>query len=307
MRISIALLGLGLLIGAAAAPAWCEASVALDDAVLQRTAVPQAETTWTPCGDIVYSSGATALRQPPRKRWRVMLAGYLWATDIKGTSYSNGAATDIDIEFSDLFDKLESAFMGYAEFGYDRWSLAVDTSFVSLKSELTLPFVGAAFDTTLDQTLIDLRLGYQVWCKKVGSSKWGACCHDRMLTVDAVLGARYWHMQQDVRLVLPVGAPVSGGNDTSWWDPYVGARARWQFAKRWGVGLYADIGGFDIGDASALTWQVQALLRFHITRGFFLTLGYRVLDVDRVEGSGLNRNGIDATYPGPALGLGVIF
>lgn len=100
---------------------------------------------------------------------------------------------------------------------------------------------------------------------------------------------------------------TSAESDESWWDPYVGARFRWQFAKRWGMTVYGDVGGFGIGDTSDFTWQLQTLLRFHITRGFLVALGYRALGTDRVSGSGATRNGVDATYHGPLFGLGFTF
>ena len=252
-------------------------------------------------------SGVSPVVQAPRKRWKAMVAFYLWATDISGTSYADGVATDIDIEFSDLFDKLEVALMGYAEYRYDRWSIALDASYVSLKETVTGPLGRVPLSFGLDQTIVDLRLGYQVLCRQTGSDSWGRCCYPRMLSLDAVVGARYWNLEQDNELVLPGGGVVSRSTSNDWVDPYVGARFRWQFAKRWSVSLYGDVGGFGIGDGSDLTWQLQTMLRFQITRGFFVGLGYRHLDIDRVEGSGATANGIDAAYSGPLLGIGFQF
>jgi len=284
-------------------------SALADDSSLLRPLSAQADEPWVQCSGQEYVRyGAPTLNTAPRQSWHVTLAAYLWATDISGTSYADGVPTDIDIAFDDLFDKLESAFMGYVEVQYKRWSFAVDASVVNLKNDVAGPVGFVSGDVTLDQTIVDLRLGYTALCRQVGSSQWGSCCYPRFMTLDGVVGARNWSFDQELTLNRPTtGTPVSVSTDESWWDPYVGARWRWQFAKRWGFSLYGDIGGFGIEDASELTWQIQAMVRFHITRGLFVAAGYRALDVDRVEGSGASQNGIDATYHGPVIGVGYRF
>jgi len=257
---------------------------------------------------VLYQAAPVRQTSPaPRKDWHVIVATYLWASDISGTSYSNGEATDIDIAFGDLFEKLDYAVIGYVEGRYKRWSLAVDGSVLGLSGSRTGPLVGAQLGAELTQTIIDVRLGYTVFCKPGCGYRWGRCCYPSGMNLDAILGARYWNLEQDVQVAIPGGPIVERGSTTSWWDPYVGARFRWQFAKRWGLTAYGDVGGFGISDASELTWMFQAHVRYFITRGFFVSLGYRALDVDRVEGTGATRNGIDATYHGPVLGLGYVF
>lgn len=243
-----------------------------------------------------------------KKRWSGAVATYLWASGIKGTSFADGERTDIDVAFTDLFDKLEYAFMGYAEARYDKWSFAIDASTLQLTESRSGPIGGrAALDTTLTQTIIDLRLGYTVFSCQKGGVKWGRCCYPRLSVVDVVVGARHWDLDTDLVLSSPVAGPLNKNVGAAWWDYYAGARWRWQWAKRWSLSAYGDIGGFGISDSSELTWQLQALVRYQITRGFFVAAGYRALDVDRVEGSGATRNGVNATYHGPVLGLGYIF
>jgi hypothetical protein len=73
------------------------------------------------------------------------------------------------------------------------------------------------------------------------------------------------------------------------------------------VSLHGDVGGFGIGDASELTWQVQAVVGFRLTRRLSLLLGYRVLDLDRTTGDGAQKNGSATTQQGPLAGLGIVF
>lgn len=246
------------------------------------------------------------VQQAPRKRWSVTIAAYMWAANISGTSYSDGAATDVDIDFGDLFDRLDYAVPAYVEGRYDRVSLAVDFLFMKFLGNRVGPAGLVGGTGQLSMQLADFRLGYTLLCRTVGSAQWGNCCHPRLLTLDGVIGARNWDVDQDIQILGPGGGGlVLRSGNQNWWDGYVGARLRWQFHKRWAATLYGDIGGFGIGNSASLTWQLQATLRYYITRGFWAGLGYRAIDVDRVEGTGLMRNGVDLTFHGILLGFGV--
>lgn len=255
----------------------------------------------------VYRAAGTIPKGPPvQSDWRGFIALYAWATSISGTSYDGGFDTDIDVGFDDILSQLDFAGFGYGEVGYKRWAFGIDTALVGLSKGLAmrdnvLPSV------ELRQMTLDFRLGYTVFCKDLGTRAWGGCLYPRRLTVEAIAGARYWNVKQTVNLVQAGAPEVSRTSRVTWWDPYVGARVRWPFAKRWSLGLYGDVGGFGLKNASELTWQAQAVLSYHLSRHWALTLGYRALNVDRVEGSGSAREGLDATYHGPLLGVGYIF
>lgn len=254
----------------------------------------------------VYRAGRTPMGPPVEKDWRVVIAGYTWASSISGTAYDDGVESDIDVPFSDIVDILDYALFGYFEVGYRRWSFAIDTSFIGLEKSLPQrgPFLP---DFKLDQTILDLRFGYTLYCRNLGFDGWKCCLYPRRLTLDAIAGVRYWNVKQTLEVRSAAAPTVDRVSRESWWDPYVGARLRWPFAKRWGASLYGDIGGFGIGAASDLTWEVQALLTFNITRQLYAGLGYRALYVDRVQGSGNAREGQKSTTHGPILGLGFKF
>jgi hypothetical protein len=48
------------------------------------------------------------------------------------------------------------------------------------------------------------------------------------------------------------------GTSESWVDPIVGVALRAPLSDRWFARRFADVGGFGIGDASELSWQVYA-------------------------------------------------
>jgi hypothetical protein len=60
-----------------------------------------------------------------------------------------------------------------------------------------------------------------------------------------------------------------------WFDPYIGARARYNFSKAFYTAVRGEIGGFGIG--SDLMWQVEGVVGVNITRNIFSEIGYRAL------------------------------
>ena len=63
-----------------------------------------------------------------------------------------------------------------------------------------------------------------------------------------------------------------------WFDPYVGVRARYQFAPPWYLGAKADVGGFGVG--SQITCDVYGAVGCQLSRKVFLEAGYRYLYTD---------------------------
>jgi hypothetical protein len=68
-----------------------------------------------------------------------------------------------------------------------------------------------------------------------------------------------------------------------------------------------DFGGFGIGSASDLTWNLWTVVDYRLTERFSLKLGYRIYDLDYSRGSGRNEFGFDGQMTGPVLGLTVRF
>lgn len=69
--------------------------------------------------------------------------------------------------------------------------------------------------------------------------------------------------------------------------------------------MRGDIGGFGAG--SDFTWHVNGLVHFQPWRYVAIIVGYRVLDQDYEEGSGVNRFKYDMRISGPLAGLNIIW
>ena len=81
----------------------------------------------------------------------------------------------------------------------------------------------------------------------------------------------------------------------TWADPLLAARYHAMLSPRFGVSVYADVGGFDAG--SRLTWQAIGSLDYDVTHWATLRAGWRYLAVDRA----LRRGGfgVDVGFNGP--------
>ena len=100
-------------------------------------------------------------------------------------------------------------------------------------------------------------------------------------------------------------APRFGGTDvhesaSSWWiDPLVGIRVSADLTERVGIVVAGNVGGFDIGSASKLSWEGLAFLDWRFGESTSFLLGYRGLGLDRQKGKAQ----ADIILHGPLLGL----
>jgi len=82
-------------------------------------------------------------------------------------------------------------------------------------------------------------------------------------TLDALGGARFLHISNDVKLTAGLGGlsgSVSHDESFSWLDPLVGARAFIPITEKLSVQAQVDVGGF--GAASDLTWSAMATVNY---------------------------------------------
>ena len=214
--------------------------------------------------------------------WEFNLAPmYLWAVSIDGDQTVKGNEVDLDVPFSDIFDKLNGALTFHFEgLHKQRWGFFSDLNYIVLEMD------DGPVDIDFTQILFELAGFYRIT--------------EGAHTIDGLGGLRYSSM--DVDLDLPSPLPnVDQGKD--WVDPYLGLRWRWKFAEKWGTDLRGDICGFGIG--SDITWNLVGMVNFKPWKHVGLFGGYRALYQDYSTGSGDNKFKFDATMHGPVLGLNI--
>ena len=227
-------------------------------------------------------AGSLALSSPARAEgWECELGFYGWFTGLDGT-ISAGQVSDAPVSatFSDLASYLDFAMAGYFEAAKPRYIFQTDISYVGLGATREAEIDGAFVDLDLDfsQVIVELGGAYRV---KPTFDLWLA---GRFYSFDA--GASYQ------------GSDVRSGSH-SWMDAYVGARYHTTFKKRWIAAVRADIGA----GGSDLAWFGNATLGYKCTETFTVAAGYRILSLDREDGTGLDYYQWDVTQDGLGIAL----
>jgi len=204
--------------------------------------------------------------------WKLRIAPYLWTAGIDGALTADNIEVDFDVDFDDIWDNLESAGLVFIEARRGRFSVLGDVVYLGLDLDGETPG-GADADADVTTTILELAGLYRV----TPTSPY-----------EVGLGMRYCSVDTE----LDVG-PISADGDPSAFDGVAVGRAKWPFAQRWNLSLYADVGGGE----SDLTWQAAAMLGLEFTN-WGLGVGYRMLDYDFEEGS----DELDLTFEGLMFG-----
>lgn len=225
-------------------------------------------------------------------RWEHALAVYLWFADIRGTTQ---LGTDVEVDFSDLVDNLEMAFMGAYQARRGKWSLLGDAIYLDVgKSEsfeLSTPgplpiVVPVDTDIDLEGWVVNLQAGYNLYS------------NDGSLT-DFVFGARYLDLATETSIFFdtqlpPEGIEREGSSSEKVWDGIVGIKGRAQLGERWYVPYYIDIGTGE----SDFTWQGMIGINFQAAKWADIALAYRHLEW-QLDKPLLD----DISFGGPVLGV----
>ncbi len=239
-----------------------------------------------------------------RPGWAVKITPYMWAAGLDGriSPFRRGPTIGVEKSFSDVLDDLN--FGGFVNVWarYDRFVFSGDIMYVDttdghgagplpafqLPNGTPVP-AGTTIDAEVDtkQFTATLQGGYRV-------------IDTPGFTLDALAGARFWHISNDVTLTVGLGGgSVTGsyGESFGWVDPLAGLRAFLPLTEKLSVQAQADIGGFGAG--SDLTWSALATVNYTFSDHLSASAGYKVLDVDYDHGGHV----YDTRLSGPVLGM----
>lgn len=237
--------------------------------------------------------------------WEFWMAPYLWFAEIDGEATSGDIEQDIEVEFSDIVDKLSFGLMGRAELwnhdvrpvklGFTMdfiWSRLEDEKDVVL-FEGTPAEQKVEVESDLDFLVADLGIGVRPLDIVLGDDPDTGV----RLWLDVLGGGRYTYMKVDAD--ADPGGNVSKSEDFI--APFGGGRV--------GVGIWrlsvwfrGDVAGFDSGPVENTSWQIVTGVDFRLTDHFSVAAGYRLVDLDaeveRKRGDDLE---IDAQLRGPFI------
>jgi len=271
--------------------------------------MPKSRTLLTVLAGVLFlcmGEPTSAQRDLGADTWDFQFTPYFWLAALDGDSTLNGITGSADLDFSELWDFVDFGASGRLEAWNGKWGFLLDASYLDLGADYTALVGPAVIDTEVDlkQTIVDVGVAYRLVQKPVGKS--GV----QSLTLESLGGLRYEYLKQEAKLNVAAGPLAAGrtiGGDEEWVEPFVGARLTWGITKNVAAVIRGDIGGFGIGSASDLTWNLLAGVDWQFRKNMSLKAGYRILEIDYEHGSGTSAFGLDAQMKGPILGLSIYF
>ena len=216
--------------------------------------------------------------------WEFNLAPfYFWAVSIEGDVAIGPKGDSVTVDFGDIFDNLESAFIVHFETIYKKkYGLLFDMNFIDIGKSTSLPQTN--IDVDLKATIGELAPYY----------RWSTGDHN----VDVLAGLLYSKVETDA---VFSNTPQRISVSEDWFDPYLGARWIWSFAENWATSVKGAVGGF--GVSSDFVWQGAALLTWQPWKYAQILAGYRAVGIDYETGLGATRFVYDVTLHGPVFGI----
>ncbi len=230
--------------------------------------------------------------------WQFGAVVYGWFPSVSGdlaVDLGDGG-NGIEVDASDVIDKLQFTFMGSFEARKGAWSGFADVVYLSLGDSKSN---SVSVPTGATRTLFDADMDLTGWVWTLGGSY--SIWNERKSHLDLLAGARL--LSLDIDLEVSGGGPGQRDRDLSasesWWTGIVGAKGRFALSDRWFMPYYADVGTGQID----LTWQAFGGIGYAFDWGE-VSLTYRHLAYDQDKGDGLLEN---LSFGGPKLGVGFRF
>jgi len=273
--------------------------------------------------DMAIPAKAPIKPVPTIQTWTFSVTPYVWATSLSGSTTVKSLTTDVDASFFDILDHTQfpKGLFQLAAFGeawYGRFGLLTDIAYMKLGlgaslsqsrdvGRLATLGIGASAGLTVQMVIAELAAAYEI------------ARIDPSTAVDLYAGGRVWWQRADadfavsgtltglgpLGLTLTKDGTVSANGNVSWVDPVVGARVRHSFRPGLDLVVGGDVGGFGAG--SKFSWQALAVLNYEFKRTDYVSwnamIGYKALNVDYSQGSGITQYEYDMTMYGPIFGI----
>lgn len=233
---------------------------------------------------VLMSSQPARSEEASGDNWEFSASAYMWGASIGGESAAGG---DIDIDFSDLLDNMNFAFMGSFGANKGKWGFLTDVIYMDVEDDdndvlgpgLTLS------DVELKAWIVTPMVTYRV-------------LQSDRVELNVLAGARYFYLKVELDI-----EPLPKSSDSGdVWDGIVGVRGSVKLNKHWYLPFHFDVG---TGDTD-LTWQAFGAVGYKFS-SFDLVAGYRYLtwEFDDDDKGGGTFNDLDIS--GPMVGVKFVF
>jgi hypothetical protein len=237
----------------------------------------------------------TKFQQASEEKVQFEFTPYFWLAGIDGDSTIGNQTANIDLSFCDITDKFDVwALMGRFETHKGDWGCYLDGSYISLDGDFVIETPGPTFDgsVVIRDSILDFGVTHKLFKKPYDSNP------KMKAVVEPLGGLRYHYLKQEISVL------TTRGGSEDWVEPFVGARLSLDITEKLAFKVHGDIGGFGIGSASDLTWNVLAGVDWRFHRSMSLKAAYRILDLDYLKNGGTSEAlGFDGQFSGPLVGL----
>ncbi|WP_194775788.1 outer membrane protein [Pararhodonellum marinum] len=221
--------------------------------------------------------------------WKFRVEPYLWLPSLQGQiAVENTPIFDIREPTRALLGSFKGGGLLYLEAENQDWAITSDYLFVSLENGLEISHPYERGELRLDQTMWEV----------TGMRK-------LVPGLEAGIGARLMSLNSHIYLSGSLENARFGFVRETWLDPLIVVRSKGIFSENWRWNLRGDVGGFRLG--SVLTWQFQADIGYRFSRLFDLSISYRYMDINYVDGVANERVKFDLSSSGPVLKAGFNF
>ena len=227
---------------------------------------------------VVIATVAIFLAAPASaQQWDWKLTPYLWAAGLDGSATVGPVAADVSMDFSDVLDILRGGGLVRIEAQSDRHGFYGDLVYLRLKEEEARDTIGGSLELKFDALIAEGAYFYRIGDQYA-----------------VEFGVRYWDFETTLRpALLP---SVKRANDFT--DGFIGFRSEFDVSEKWDLLFRGNVGG----GGSDFSAGLQLDFRRSFANGNSLDIGYRALDIDYEDGSGLTAVGLDLSMHGLAIG-----
>jgi len=187
---------------------------------------------------------------------------------------------------------------------WERWVALFDVAWAKLGDDDGLGDTRVRYDVKQKLGWFEALGGYRVYEKPGGLFGTPAAVERRSFAVDALGGLTYSWMDTRLKLsrdpfleVPQQHRKLTFGDD--WVAPYLGFRFTNDFTDHLRHETLLGVGGFGVGDAPHVSWQVTSLFSYAVSEHVALSAGYRAL--------GARDPNVKITFHGPIIGVAFRF
>lgn len=237
------------------------------------------------------------------RRWSCRVIPYGWLPQVQGELTVRGVTADVDADLGRvaeiMWNNINFAAMGQIEASNGRFGFIFNGVY---SDESPGKRVGNLdFSNELRTAILDFAGTWEL----PGVAE--AVRLPEGSRLEVLAGVRYNLVSSGLTVTGPGGNTATASGTEDWLDPIIGARLRVPLRRCLTAQVRGDVGGFDFGDASRFTWNIEATVEYRLRPHCSLLAGYRWLDINYERDRDNRRFGFDMNLNGPIVGIALDF